>query len=154
MTAARAVGPNSPMNRMPGMNKALMAPPLNTIVYPYEAAGEMAERSFTSRTHGGGLDLHALCPPHEEKLEIHQLRRAELVRFRPHADQAVPQAALERADVLPLEAVDRIAGRMRLRDDAAGEVLARVLVVALGAGKIDLTLWALKQRSPGIQVGF
>src|SRR6185503_11519976 len=57
-----------------------------------------------------------------------------------HAREAIAQAALQRAERLPLQAIDRIARRMGLRDDAARQVLAGIVVVALLAGEVDLPL--------------
>src|SRR5262249_49272366 len=64
----------------------------------------------------------------------------ELGDLRADAEDAVAQAPLERAQVLPLEAVDLVARRVGLRDQAAGEVLAPVVVVALRARQVELTL--------------
>src|SRR5258706_16124405 len=49
---------------------------------------------------------------------------------------------------LPLEPIDRIARGMRLRDRAAGEALSPVVVVALRAGEIELTLPAVERCLP------
>src|SRR5262249_60518930 len=65
-----------------------------------------------------------------------------------HAARAVPQAALHRAEALPFESVDRVSGRMRLRHDIAGQLLAPVVVMALRARHVDLTLALLEQRTP------
>src|SRR5207302_8208316 len=54
---------------------------------------------------------------------------------------------LQRAEALPFEPIDRIAGRVRLRHDAAGELLAPVVVVALRARHVDLPLALLEQRA-------
>ena len=60
-----------------------------------------------------------------------------VVRLRAHADEAVAQPALERAQALPLQPVERIAGRVRLRDDVAGELAAPVVVVALAQARLS-----------------
>ena len=78
------------------------------------------------------------------------LGRSVLVRLGAHADQAVAQAALQRADRLPFQAIDRIAGGVALRDSVAGKAAAPVVVVALGAGVIDLTQAGFEQFSPGL----
>src|SRR5262249_7934962 len=57
-----------------------------------------------------------------------------------HADDAVSQAALQRAQRLPFQAIDRIAGRMALRNGGAGELLLGIVIMAVGAAEIELTL--------------
>src|SRR5439155_16775697 len=47
-----------------------------------------------------------------------------------------------------------ISGRMGLRDGAAGELSAPVVVVALGAGEIELALAAMEGFSACIEKGF
>src|SRR5512132_1508036 len=104
-----------------------------------------------SRPYGRGVDEHAARAPHEVELEVHQRGVAVLVRLRPHADQAVAQTPLQRAERLPLEAIERIAGRMRLRDDAAGQPAAPVVVVAVAAGQVELALAPLPERAAGVE---
>src|SRR5207248_1587016 len=106
------------------------------------------------------LELHAARAPHEIELELDHLRRAVGVRLGARAGHAVSQAPLERAHALPLQPVDRIAGRMRLRYRRAGEASPPVVVVALRAGEIELALPSLVERAtrvnerPGRVVGF
>src|SRR5439155_7794263 len=71
-----------------------------------------------------------------------------------HTGETAAQAALEGAQALPLEAVEGISGRMGLRDGAAGELSAPVVVVALGAGEIELALAAMEGFSACIEKGF
>src|SRR5262249_41725648 len=82
--------------------------------------------------------------------EVDELRRPEGVGLSAHADHAVPQAPPERAERLPLQAVDRVAGRLPLRDAGARELAAPPLVVALRAGEVQLTLAQVEGRSPGL----
>src|SRR4029077_2566233 len=63
-----------------------------------------------------------------------------VVRLRANPDQTVAQPPLERAETLPFEPVDWIAGRMRLRDRVAGQTLAPGIVVTLAAGEVELAL--------------
>ena len=44
--------------------------------------------------------------------------RAIVIWLRAHSDDAVAQASLQRADGLPFELIERVASRMRLRDEA------------------------------------
>src|SRR5690606_17866783 len=62
-------------------------------------------------------------------------------------------AALQRAERLPFQAVERIAGGMPLRQGDASELLAPVVVVALGAGEIELALAAGKDGAPALDDG-
>ena len=80
----------------------------------------------SSRADGGRLELHAARAPHQVELELDEARRAVGVGLGAHADDAVAQPPLQRAQALPFQPVDRIAGRMRLRDRVAGELLAPV----------------------------
>src|SRR5690606_17368884 len=95
--------------------------------------------------HPWRLDGKAFGARHQVKLEIDEFGRAEAERLRPYADHAVAQPPLQRADRLPFRAVDRIAGRMRLRDGAAAKALAPVVVVARGAGEVELPHPPLEQ---------
>src|SRR5262249_29173151 len=72
-------------------------------------------------------------------------RRVVRIGLGTDAEQAVAQAAFERTQRLPFEAIDRIAGGMRLRDGDARELLAGIVVVADGAREIELTLPKLKE---------
>src|SRR5260221_13360910 len=103
-----------------------------------------SEADYYLGPHGRGLDLHPPRPPHQEKLQIDELGGAEVGHLRADAGEAVAQPPLERPQALPLQAVQRVSGRARLRDDAAGDALAPVVVVALGAGVVELALAALE----------
>src|SRR5262245_25754233 len=93
------------------------------------------------------LHLHPARTPHQVELEVDELRRTVLVRLRAHADVAVAQPPLQRAEALPLEPIDRVAGRVGLRNGIPGELLSPALVVALGASEIELPL-PPKERCP------
>src|SRR5450759_164423 len=82
--------------------------------------------SCRSWPHRGRLDFHPARPPHQKQFEIDQIGRAEIVRLRARPDEAVAQPPIERADALPLEAVERVPGGMRLGNDVAREPLAPV----------------------------
>ena len=58
------------------------------------------------------------------------------IASRQHLKHLLPvmRAALQRAEALPLQAIDRIAGGVRLPDGAAGKLAIPVVVVALRAG--------------------
>src|SRR3954463_11108482 len=65
-----------------------------------------------SRTHAWPIHRHAAGALHQPALERQVLDRIVGPRPGPHADPAVAQPALERAQRLPFQAIDRIAGRM------------------------------------------
>src|SRR4029453_14191226 len=66
-------------------------------------------------------------------------------------DQAVTQATLERAEALPLEPVNGVAGRMRLRDHVAGELASPLIVMTLAAGEIQLALTPVERGPAAIE---
>src|SRR6266480_841773 len=99
----------------------------------------------------GRLQHHPARPPHQIELEVHEFLRAVRVRLGAYADEAIAQPALQRAEPLPFQPVDRVSGRMRLRDGTSGQLLAPVVVVALRTGKIKLALPAIKDVSSGIK---
>jgi hypothetical protein len=93
----------------------------------------------TSRPHGRRLDCQATRPFHEIEFQVDEFGRAEGEGLGSHPDHAVAQTPLQRSDRLPLQPIERIAGRMRLRNDAAAKPLAPVFVMAGRAGEIELT---------------
>src|SRR5439155_824913 len=54
-------------------------------------------------------------------------------------------------ETLPLEAVDGIAGRVRLRDGVAGQAPAPVIVVTLAAGEVQLTLPSVERGPAAVE---
>src|SRR5262249_47413606 len=86
------------------------------------------------------FDRHAVGARHQIELERDQLRRAIIVSLRADAGNAAAQAAFQRAERLPLQPVLGIAGRMSLRDCRSGKALVPVVVVAIGAGEVELAL--------------
>src|SRR6266850_6567233 len=100
---------------------------------------------------GGRLDLHSPRTPHQEELQIDEFCGAEVGHLRADPGETVAQPPLERPQALPLQAVQRVSGRVRLRDDAAGEALAPVVVVALGAGEVELALAAMEGFPAGLE---
>src|SRR5262245_41794563 len=117
-----------------------------TATTPYTIIG-CSRRGEPLRTYRRALHRHAARAPHEEELERHVFRRAVLVGLRAHADQAVAQPPLQRAEVLPFQPVERIAGRVALRDHVADESLAPLVVVALRTGEVELALARAEQRT-------
>src|SRR5438876_9138788 len=92
------------------------------------------------RPHRRCLDRHAAGAPHQIKFEIDVFGRAQGIEDRAHSKQAVAQPPLQRSERLPFEAIERISGRVALRDRGAGERLAPIVVVALRTGEIELPL--------------
>src|ERR687897_2369140 len=72
------------------------------------------------------------------------------IRLSSNADQTVAQPPLERAEGLPFQAVDGIAGRMGLGDGDTCKLLAGVVVVADGAAQVELALATRPDRGPPI----
>src|SRR6516162_7286274 len=89
---------------------------------------------------GRGLDRHSGRARHQVKLELDELRRAEVIVLGPDTRDAVAQAALQRSHGLPFQPVDRVAGRERLGDGRSGEMLVPIVVVAIGAAEVELSL--------------
>src|SRR6266436_3040451 len=109
---------------------------------------------FISGAYRGRLERHALRARHQVEFELYQFRRAELIRLRPDAEDAAAQAALQRAERLPLQPVHRVAGGMGLRDRGARKALVPIVVVAIGAGQIELALPPRKELTPLGDEGF
>src|ERR1700730_1054843 len=102
-------------------------------------------RPVRSRAHRGGIHRHAAGPLHQVEFEGDGLRSAIFEGLRAHAGHAAAQSALQRAEALPFEAIDRVTGRVPLRNYAAGEALAPVVVVALAARQVQLTFTLAEQ---------
>src|SRR5688572_21737868 len=124
----------------------IRGPPRSTL-FPYTTLFR------SSRAHRRRFKLHAARAPHEIELELDQLGSAMRILLCPHAGEAVAKAPRERAHGLPFQAVDRIAGGMRLRDRVAGELFPPVVVMALGAGEIELSLAAMEKCFASIDEG-
>src|SRR5262245_22260189 len=92
------------------------------------------------RPHRRSLDRHAARAPHQIKFEIDVFGCAQGIGDGAHSEQAVAQSALQRSKRLPFEAIERISGRVALRDRGAGELLATIVVVALCNGELEITL--------------
>ena len=90
--------------------------------------------------HRRRLHRHAAGTRHQIELEFDQFRRAVVVRLGANAREAGAQAALQRSQRLPLQPVQRIAGRMSLRDRRSRQPLVPIVVVAVAAGEIELAL--------------
>src|SRR6516165_12487496 len=93
-----------------------------------------------SRPNGGGLDRHSGRARHQIKFELDELRGAVVKVLGPDSCDAVAQAALQRSHGLPFQPVDRIAGRQRLGDGRSSEMLVPIVIVAIGAAEIELSL--------------
>src|SRR5882757_11022280 len=117
-----------------------------------------SEADYCLGPHGGRLDLHPPRPPHQEKLQIDEFRSAEVGHLRADPGETVAQPPLERPRALPLQAIERVTGGVSLRNHAAREVLPPVVVVAQGAGEVELALAAIEgfparlEKRPGTRV--
>src|SRR6266850_5404515 len=104
-----------------------------------------------SRPDGRRLHRHPARAPHQVELEIDQLGRAVVIRLRADADETVAQAPLERAEALPFQPIERVPGRVRLRDDVARELPSPVGVVTLGAREVELALAPVEGGAAGVE---
>src|SRR5258708_2420535 len=108
---------------------------------------------FRSGPDGGDFEGEAAGAPHQIHFEVDVFRRPIGEGLGPHADEAIAEPPLHRAQGLPLQAVERIPRRMRLRHRGAGELLAPIVVVALGAGEVELSLPLLKEAAAPLDEG-
>src|SRR6478735_1240846 len=97
------------------------------------------------------LQRHPARTPHQKEFEVDVFRRAESVGLGAHPDQAIAQPPLQRAQCLPFQPIEWIAGRLALRDRRAGELLAPIIVVTLGAGEVELSLPLVEHVATGLQ---
>ena len=109
-----------------------------------------ASKSAVLWAYGRRFYRHAAGTPHQIKFQVDVFRSAIFVVFRAHPDHTVAKSPLQRTEALPFQSIDRIAGRMRLRNKIASEPLASIVGMALIAGEIELTLAPVKGRSPGL----
>src|SRR6516225_2931294 len=98
-----------------------------------------------------GFERHAAGARHQVELKCHSFGRAVIEGLGAHPGHAVAQPALQRAEALPFEAVDRMTRRVRLRDHRTGEKLAPIVVMALAARQVQLTLPAVEQLAAQIE---
>ena len=84
------------------------------------------------------LDRQPGPPDLEEGFELDPFGRIGRPGLGTHAGHAVAQAALQRTECLPFQAVQRVAVRMTLRDRGAAQASAPARIVAVGAGQVEL----------------
>ena len=84
-----------------------------------------------------GMPLRARL---QVELELDQFRRAVIVGLGADAGDAGAQPPLQRPQRLPLQPVERIAGRVRLGDRRSRKALVPIIVVAIAAAEIELAL--------------
>src|SRR4051794_34969320 len=106
-----------------------------------------------SRADGRGLDRQPAGAPSEKQFESDDLGGIAAIGFSPHSGEAFAQPPSYRSESLPLQAIQRVAGRVRLRDHRAGKALAPIVVMTLRAGQVQLPLPVLKDQSPGFDEG-
>src|SRR5207247_7185639 len=90
--------------------------------------------------HSRSFERQALCPPCEIKLHIGQLGGAGTRHFGTDAEQAGANAPLQRTQCLPLEPIGGKRVAVALTDRLGVQPLAPVLLVALRAREIHLTM--------------
>src|SRR5260370_15423957 len=93
-----------------------------------------------SRPYRRRLDRHTVGARHQVKFELDQFRRAVIKSLGADAGHAAAQPALQRAERLPFQPVDRIAGRLSLRDRRSCKMLVPIVGVAIRASQIELAL--------------
>ena len=99
-----------------------------------------------SRPDRRGFNRHARGAYRQPGLQCQVLRGIDPKRLGPHAHHAAAQPALQAAQALPFQPVAGVAGGVRLGDAGATQALAGMLVVALGAGQVELAQPLLPQR--------
>src|SRR5471030_2234467 len=109
-------------------------------------AGRPIMCGASSWPESGRFDLQSLSAIHQINLKRHIFGRIVRIDLGAHADNTVAQSALQGPERLPFEAIDRIGRRMALRDRGARELLAGIVVVAGGAGEVELAFAAAEQR--------
>lgn len=90
------------------------------------AAGLDTWRFATLRPHRWSLDRHAAGAPHQIKLQFNIFGCTVDIGLGAYPDHAVAQPALQRAETLPFQPVERIAVRMTLRNRIAGKFLPQL----------------------------
>src|SRR6266508_3670436 len=83
---------------------------------------------------------------------MHELGGAVFIRLGANPDETVAQPPLERAEPLPLQPVERVPGRVPLRNDVAREPPSPVVVVTVAAGQIELALSPVEGGATGSEV--
>src|SRR5262249_45092299 len=99
-------------------------------------AGKLSWRSASryspgpspSGPHTRGVQRHAPGAPHQKRFKRNHFRRVARIKLGALSKQTIAQAPLQGSEALPLQSVDRITGWVRLRDGAAGELLAPIVV--------------------------
>src|SRR6267143_867937 len=97
-----------------------------------------SSRTASSAPHGRRFDRQPVGAPHEEQLELEHRVGPVGRQLGVQAEHARPDPALERAHLLPLQAISRVAVRLPLAQRLGAQVLAPVLLVAMRAGEIHL----------------
>src|SRR5690606_244971 len=119
----------------------------------YSAARRMAGNAVGSDS--GGPDGEPARAVHKVEFEREIFLRAFRKGSRADPRQAIVETPLQRAHALPLEAVLRIAGRMSLRDQGTQKAFSCLVVMALGAGEVQLSEAGLEQLlahlAPGLK---
>src|SRR3954452_1493775 len=103
--------------------------------------------------HTGGLDGQTLRAPSEIKLEIDEVLGTGFGRLGANPEEARADSPLQRAQLLPLQAVRGKSRAMALADRLRVEALAPVLLVTVSARKIHLAVSLLVKNAPALERG-
>src|SRR3954447_2562413 len=116
--------------------------PLKNIKAAARRFGELLSRSgaYCRRLH-----RHPAGAPHQIEFELDQLLGSVSVSLCTDSADACAQTTLQGAERLPFQPVKRITGGMPLGDGRAGKALIPILVMAIGARQVELTLSCRKQ---------
>src|SRR3954453_7630759 len=136
-----------------GSRQEISRPPPWPVWFANASRRPAHPRATGSGADAGGLDRHTSRARHQIKFEFDQLGSAVNVRLRTDTGDASTQPTLQGAKRLPLEPVERIPGRMPLRDRRARKALVPIVVMAVGAAEIELTLALPIQLTPFVDKG-
>ena len=91
-----------------------------------------------SGSHPRCLQRHSGRTLHQVSLQIEEFAAAVWVGFGTHRCHAAAQTALQAADRLPFETIDRVTSRVALRNGVATQAFASEPVVTVATAQVDL----------------
>ena len=107
----------------------------------------------TSWANRRSFDPKSVGSPRHVEFELDVLDCTIRIWLRTHSNQAIAQATLQRANLLPLQSIGWVSSRLRLRNDVASQALTPVVIVALGTGYIELPLATFEKFTTRIKKG-
>ena len=107
----------------------------------------------TSWANRRSFDPKSVGSPRHVEFELDVLDCTIRIWLRTHSNQAIAQATLQRANLLPLQSIDWVSSRLRLRNDVSSQALAPVVIVTLRTGHIELPLATFEKLTTCIKKG-